>query len=181
MKETGNRGAAPAGPGPWLESSPAGFQEACGQHPASAFGSDPCEGQTERTIAAFLKRCSSGDEMAVRCTARGILRLAVVLVTAIRPEFGRMYTRRTIGQYGGVWWTKTGRTPDAPYGQTRLVEPTDAVRRFAAGHPKGLKPKERSFDLVFIERLDGWFPEWSGDPEPHAANGIPFGKAAKEA
>lgn len=119
---------------------------------------DPCSEQSERTIGVFLKRCSVGDEVAVRCTAQGILQLLITKVTAVRPEFGRLYTARTILPYGGAWWTKTGRTPDAPYGQTRLVEPTPAVRSFAEAHPKGLKPKDRTFDPVFIERLDGWQP-----------------------
>jgi hypothetical protein len=123
------------------------------------FEQDPCAEQSEHTIGAFLKKCAVGDTVAVRCTAQGILQIVLATVRSVRPELGRLYTDRTIGPYGGAWWIKTGRTPDAPYGQTRLVEPTEAVRRFAAEHPKGLKPKDRAFDLVFIERLDGWRPE----------------------
>lgn len=121
---------------------------------------DPCLEQSEKTIAPFLKRCIVGDEVAIRCTAQGILQIRILPIARIRPEFGRLYIDGTIGSYGGSWYIKTGRSTFAPYGQTRLAEPTEKVRQFLREYPKGLKTKNRDFSLIYIERLDGWLPEY---------------------
>ena len=70
--------------------------------PPTTWEMDPCTGQSERTIGPFLKRCVIGDNVAVRCTAHGILKIMLTRIHAIRPEFGRLYTDQTLGAYGGA-------------------------------------------------------------------------------
>lgn len=102
---------------------------------------DPVAGQTEETIGVYLSNCLPGAIIAVR-NAQGLgIRYVITSIEDINPSIGRLYTPIP-GQRGGkAWYSKTGKNCYHPKGQSRLVEPTEAVRNFASQYPIGCMVK----------------------------------------
>lgn len=90
---------------------------------------DPIAGQTEDTIAAFLKKCAVGDEVVIRSTQGGHPHYRRAKVTGVAP--GKVYTDVTTAWSGPAWSTKHGRNMRWRTSQTHLVEPTPGVLEIA--------------------------------------------------
>jgi len=102
---------------------------------------DPIAGQTDKTIGAYLSNCSPGTTVAIR-NAQGLgIRYVITSVEDVNATIGRLYTPIP-GQRGGkAWYRKTGVNCYHPKGQSRLVEPTEAVCNFASQYPIGCMVK----------------------------------------
>ena len=98
---------------------------------------DPVVGQTDETISAYLLRCSTGDAVAIRSTQGIGVKYVITALSDVDPRKGRLYTITSASWGGRAWYRKTGKSCLHPKGQSRLVEPTEAVRDFASRYPIG--------------------------------------------
>jgi len=98
---------------------------------------DPALGQTEKTISIYLSKCSAGDAVAIRNTQGIGVAYLITVIEDINQSKGRLYTATPSRSGGKAWYRKTGENCFHPKGQSRLVEPTEAVRNFASRYPMG--------------------------------------------
>jgi len=106
-------------------------------HSTSREREDPISGQTETSIALYISSCVAGSDIAI-CDSQGMgVRYLICKVEGVNPSIGRIYTDISGGQGGKAWYRKTGKNCFHPKGRSRLVEPTEAVRRFTRLYPIG--------------------------------------------
>ena len=117
---------------------------------------DPASGQSPEEIEAFLRSRQVGDEVAIHNPQGGLnlLEIKIARVTEVRPR-GRLWTDASAAYGDNRWFMKSGKNCGAPTGQSRLVIPTDEVRRYAAERRTSLDP--RTFDKGrALEVLKEW-------------------------
>lgn len=92
---------------------------------------DPCDGQTEKTIGAYLHTLKEGDTVIIRRTFGGYLHFQKATVWSFAGR-GDSMIRTNFEAVGGnnVWYKKSGRNNKAPHGQTQLVELTPTVQAY---------------------------------------------------
>ena len=97
------------------------------------FYEDPAKDQSPEEIEKFMRSLKEGDEVAIHNAqgGGGLLSIHIAKVSEVRPR-GRLWTDRS-GDFGADnrWFMKSGKNCGAPTGQSRLVIPTDEVRRYA--------------------------------------------------
>ncbi len=98
---------------------------------------DPALGQTEETIGVYLRGLAPGGEVAIRTTQGGIVGYEIVTVADVAPSKGKLYLEKEPRWGGRGFYLRTGKNAVHPKGQTRLVEPTEAVREFASKYGFG--------------------------------------------
>jgi hypothetical protein len=100
---------------------------------AKPFYTDPAESQSPEEIETFLRSRKKGDEVAIHNPqgGLGLLTIEIAKITEVRPR-GRLWTDKS-GHFGADnrWFMKSGKNCGTPTGQSRLVIPTDEVRRYA--------------------------------------------------
>ena len=103
------------------------------EHPIS----DLTAGQTDASIASYLRTCEVGSDVAIRETHFSNLRFTLATVESINAKLSRLYTV-TLGDLGRcAWFMNHAKSCAQPKGQTRLVEPTAAIKAFAQRFPRG--------------------------------------------
>lgn len=96
------------------------------------FYTDPAADQTPEEIEAFLRSRKEGDEVAIHNPQGGpnMLTIKIAVVTEVRPR-GRIWTDKAADYGDNRWFVKSGTNCGSPTGQSRLVIPTEEVRRYA--------------------------------------------------
>lgn len=96
------------------------------------FYDDPAADQSVEEIEAFLRSRVVGDEVAIHNPQGGLRLLSIELakVTEVRLR-GRLWTDKSAHYGDNRWFVKSGKNCGAPTGQSRLVMPTEDVRRYA--------------------------------------------------
>ena len=97
------------------------------------FYADPAAEQSEKEVEAFLRSRKVGDEVAIHNPQGGVnlLEIKIAKVNEVRPQ-GRLWTDLYATYGDNRWFMKSGKNCGAPTGQSRLVIPTDEVRRYAS-------------------------------------------------
>lgn len=113
---------------------------------------DPCTGQTEKSIGAYLRTLQIEDEVWMRTTYAGFLSFEVGRVESFCGRGDSMMRANLIAWHGnGIWYKKSGRNNKAPHGKAQLVEPTPAVRAYHEKYPL-MPPPNSIYRYIHIPR-----------------------------
>jgi hypothetical protein len=89
----------------------------------------PCNDQTAEQLEAYYRKVQPGDVAVIRCTQGSLLRYLVDRVTETNPKKGRVYVEKGDAWAGQGFYMKSGKSTDAPTGQSNLIVPTKEVMR----------------------------------------------------
>jgi hypothetical protein len=98
---------------------------------------DPSSDQTPDQIAKYYRNAVNGAPAALRHTQYGRLRFTVTEIEGITHRSGRVYVRQGCEWGGKGFYVKSGKSCDAPTGQTHLVVPTPEILSWIERHPDG--------------------------------------------
>ena len=117
------------------------------------FYTDPAAEQSSEQIEKFLRAICDGDEVAIhnRQGGQNLLEIEIATVTEVRPR-GRLWTDKSAPYGDNRWFMKSGSNCGAPTGKSRLVIPTEEVRRFA--EEKRFALDQRPFTAERIQEID---------------------------
>ncbi|SDK38535.1 hypothetical protein [Bradyrhizobium ottawaense] len=96
----------------------------------------PCNDQTAEQLEAYYRKVKPGDVAVIRCTQGNVLRYLLDKVTDTTPKSGRVYVEKGDAWAGQGFYMKSGKSTDAPTGQSNLVVPTDEVMAWIKDHPE---------------------------------------------
>jgi hypothetical protein len=111
----------------------------------------PDNDQTAEQLEAYYRNVKPGDVAVIRCTQGSVLRYLLDKVTETNPKKGRVYVEKGDAWAGQGFYMKSGKSTEAPTGQSNLVVPTEEVMAWIKDHPEkpGLGHAVMSYEVDY--------------------------------